>query len=172
MKTVVIPAQITTVEDKIAGSFNLTQIMLFMLPVFWTVIVYAIFPQRMHFTFYKIPLTIFVLLTSFALAVRIKEKIILQWVIILLRYQTRPKYYLYNKNDTYLRTLDLPSFEKKKAKLLKQAKASNEAKGKVSNFALRDLIKLEGVLSNPMYTFSLRSNKKGGFNVALEQSQK
>ena len=42
MRTTVIPAQITTVEDKIAGSLNLTQILILMIPVFWATIVYAV----------------------------------------------------------------------------------------------------------------------------------
>jgi hypothetical protein len=33
MRTRVIPAQITTVEDRIAGNLNLTQILLLMIPV-------------------------------------------------------------------------------------------------------------------------------------------
>lgn len=172
MKTRVIPAQITTVEDKIAGNFSLTQIMLLMVPVFWTVIVYTLFPQRLHLTLYKIPLVFIALPISVGLALRIKNKIVLSWLVVLLRYQSRPKYYLFNKNDSYLRTLDLPLFEKKQRKLFKKAESKEEIKAKSPSFTISQLIKLEGMLANPLYSLSLRSNKKGGFNVALEQTQK
>ena len=55
MKVRSIPAQITTVEDKIAGNLNLTQILLLMIPVFWLMIVYTIFPPYMEFSVYKFP---------------------------------------------------------------------------------------------------------------------
>lgn len=172
MKTQVIPAQITTVEDKIAGSFSLTQIMLLMIPVFWTVIVYTIFPQRMHLTLYKIPLVLLILPISVSLAVRIKDKIVLHWLSILLTYQARPKYYLFNKNDSYMRNLDLLVFEKRHNKLFKRAESKKEEKKKAPNFTFAQLIKLEGMLANPSYSLSLRSNKKGGLNVAFQQTQK
>ncbi len=172
MKTQVIPAQITTVEDKIAGNFSLTQIMLLMIPVFWTVIVYTLFPQRLHLTLYKIPLILIVLPISIGLAIRIKDKIVLSWLVVLLAYQSRPKYYLFNKNDSYLRTLDLPVFEKKSRTLFKKAESKDKTQAKSPKFTLAQLIKLEGMLANPSYSWSLRSNKKGGLNVAFEQTQK
>ena len=55
MRTTIIPAQITTVEDKIAGSLNMTQILILMFPVLWTAIVYLILYPAMKLTLYKLP---------------------------------------------------------------------------------------------------------------------
>ena len=172
MRSKPIPAQITTVEDKIAGNLNLTQIMLMMVPVFFTTAAYAVFPPGMQLAVYKIPLVIFVLVLSLVLSMRIKGKVVLNWLVILLRYNTRPRYYLFNKNDTHLRVLDLPVFEKKQRKLFKKAPAKQENKAPIPAFALKDLAKLHRMVNDPNYSFVLKAGKKGGFNVSLGQVQK
>lgn len=170
MRTRVIPAQITTVEDKIAGNLNLTQILLLMAPVFWTAISYAVLPPAMHLAWYKLPLFVVVLLICLTLSIRIKNKVVINWLAVLLRYNLRPRYYVFNKNDFYLRALDLPVFEKSMKK--HTAKVLLKQKAKKPSLAVRDLIKLEGIFANPRYTFSLKSGKKGGLYVAFEQIQK
>lgn len=172
MRSKPIPAQITTVEDKIAGNLNLTQIMLLMIPVFFTTIAYAFFPPRMHLAIYKFPLVLIVLVISLILSMRIKGKVVLNWLIILLTYNLRPRYYLFNKNDTNFRTLDLPVFEKKQRKLFKKAPAKLEEKTPIPAFNLKDLVKLQNIMKDPKYSFILKAGKKGGFNVSLGQVQK
>lgn len=172
MRTTVIPAQITTVEDKIAGNLNLTQILILMAPIFWTTIVYSLFFPVMRLAWYKIPLILVVLLICLILSLRVKGKIILDWLIVLLKYNIRPKYYLYNKNDTYLRTLDLSVFEKKPIKLLKVKAVKEEVKQTLPKFSIGDFVKIENLLGNPKYTISYKSGKRGGLSVAFEQNQK
>src|SRR3989344_8530921 len=99
MRSQPIPAQITTVEDKIAGNLNLTQIILLMVPVFFTTAAYAVFPPQMHLAVYKFPLVLIVLFVSLILSMRIKGKVVLNWLVILIQYNVRPRYYLFNKND-------------------------------------------------------------------------
>jgi hypothetical protein len=172
MRTTVIPAQITTVEDKIAGSLNLTQILLLMVPVFWTTIVYTLFYPSMKLVWYKPPLVVLVLIISLILAVRIKGKIVLHWLLMLFRFNTRPKYYLFNKNDSYLRTIDMPVFEKKQHKLFKKAKVTREVKAAIPHFNPSEMIQFENVIRNQNISLSFKTSKKGGFNVAFEQIQK
>ena len=105
MKIRRIPAQITTVEDKIAGNLNLTQIALLIIPVFIFMIIYVLFLPSMHFAWYKVPFFLISGSIPPLLAIRIKEKLIIQWLIILFRYNVRPAYYLFNKNDSHLLSL-------------------------------------------------------------------
>ena len=170
MRTQVIPAQITTVEDKIAGSLNLTQITLLIFPAFWTIIVYALFIPRFHLSIYKLPLVILVLLVCLALSVRIKGRVVINWLVTILRYNLRPKYYVFNKNDSFLRTLDLPDFEKKRRTLTKKTTSKEKTKI-VSPVSIGNLVKLEGLFANPKYSFSFKSAKKGGLDVAFKQEQ-
>lgn len=171
MRTTVIPAQITTVEDKIAGSLNLTQILILMIPIFWTTIVYTLFFPTMRLALYKFPLILIVLFACLLLSLRVKGKVVLNWLIILLTYNLRPRYYLSNKNDSYLRTLDLPISQKKPLRLLKRT-TRDEAKQSVPKFSLREFIKFDNLIGNPKYTISYKSGRKGGINVAFEQIQK
>lgn len=171
MRTTVIPAQITTVEDKIAGNLNLTQIIILMIPVFFTTIVYGIFPPRLHFVLYKFPLILIALILCLILSLRIKGKVVFNWLFVLVRYNLRPKYYLFNKNDTYLRVLDLPQIQKRTYKLPTFAQHKIKSRSTNSNVGAIDIIKLKGFIKNPNYTLSLKPNKKGGLYVGLEQIQ-
>lgn len=112
MRTTIIPAQITTVEDKIAGSFNLAQILILMMPVLWTTLVYVVLAPTMKLVSYKLIMILIVTLLCVILALRIKGKIVAEWLGILLNYQLRPKYYLFNKNDLTGRILDIPLIPK------------------------------------------------------------
>lgn len=171
MKTRAIPAQITTVEDRIAGNLNLTQIVLLMVPVFWLMVVYSILPHRMHLSLYKVPLIVFVALLCVTLALRIKGKVVLHWLVILLKYNTRPTYYLYEKNESYLRDIVVPIFKEKPKKLFTRANATQQEKT-TPTIVLADLARLENFVTNPKVSFSIRTGRKGGLNVAIEQNQK
>lgn len=172
MRTTVIPAQITTVEDKIAGNLNLTQILILMVPVFWTTIVYTIFMPALKLSWYKLPLVLIVLFLCLILSLRIKGKVVLNWLIVLLRFNIRPKYYVFNKNDQSFRSMDTPVFEKKPLTLFKKSKAIRTVKLKTPGLGFNELVKLENLIRNPKYTLSFKSGKKGGMHVAFEQIQK
>lgn len=172
MRTTVIPAQITTVEDKIAGSLNLTQILILMVPVFWTTIVYTLFAPVMKLAWYKIPLIVVVLFLCLILSLRIKGKVLVEWLLVLFKYSLRPKFYLFNKNDSFLRTMDLQAFEKKPIKLFKLKIAKKETKQTIPNWSIADFVKLERLIASSKYSLSFKSGKKGGVNVAFDQVQK
>lgn len=174
MRTTVIPAQITTVEDKIAGSLNLTQIIILMMPVFWTTLVYAIFPPYMHLAWYKLPVVLAVAVLCLILSLRIKGKVVVNWLAVLIRYNLRPKYYLFNKNDSYLRELYMPEFEKKEWSFLKLYKTKKverrkAIKIKASSFGMKELMGLRAFINNPNYSISLKPDRRGGLYVSLEQ---
>lgn len=172
MKTRVIPAQITTVEDKIAGNLSLTQILLLMTPVFWMMVVYALLVPQMQFSWYKLPLFLIVLFACLILSLRIKGRVMLHWLVTLLRYNLRPKYYLFDKNESYMRTLYLPAFERNRRKLFSKSPAKQEKKATNPNISFGDLIRLENLITNPKYSLSVKLGRKGGLNVAFEQNQK
>lgn len=54
MKTSIVPAQITTVEDKVAGNLSLPQLFLLSAPIFIGSLVYLIFPPFMGAASYKL----------------------------------------------------------------------------------------------------------------------
>ena len=163
MRTTVIPAQITTVEDKIAGNLNMTQVFILMAPVFFGAGAYVFFPPFFRFAVYKILTAAFVIVISLILSLRIKGKVVANWLIVLLTYNLRPRFYVFNKNDSYQREVYLPINSlkaHKKAILRKSAKATSFSK---------DLVKLQKYIKNPKYALSLKPNNKGGVYVALNE---
>lgn len=168
MRTTIIPAQITTVEDKIAGNLNFTQILLLMIPVFWTTIVYVCLTPKMQVVWYKLPLAISVLVVCLILSLRIKGKVVLSWLMVLLRFNLRPKFYVFNKNEAYLRTLDLPAIEKVSPRLVRNtAKVKREIPA--AQIKDEELVKLENLINRKGVSLSFKLGKGGGLNVAFEQ---
>jgi CRISPR/Cas system CMR subunit Cmr4 (Cas7 group RAMP superfamily) len=165
MRTTVIPAQVTTVEDKIAGNLSFIQILLLIMPVLWGAVVYVFISPRMQINQLKLSIVFPVMLFFGLLAIRIKEKIILHWLQIILRFNLRPKYYVFDKNDLYLRRIDLPEENKlKKTEVLTETEAS--PKPAVST---RDLVHFEKLISNRKLNLSFKAGRKGGLRVAVNE---
>jgi predicted Zn-ribbon and HTH transcriptional regulator len=82
---------------------------------------------------------------------------------VLFKYNLRPKFYVFNKNDIYQRDIYFPAVKtiQKSIVLKKEAKTANPI--------LKDLIKIKRYIKNPNYALSLKPNKKGGFHVALNE---
>ena len=173
MRSEVIPAQITTVEDKIAGNLNLTQLLLLMIPVFWTSFVYAALFPAMRFSLYKVPLVALVFVFCIVLSLRIKGKVVFNWLFIIFRYNRRPRYYIFNKNEAFLRVLDLPAIDKEgKAVSSKPTLVKDSVKEVLPLPSIENLIKFENFLSSRKIRFSFKQAKEGGLDVAFEKEQK
>lgn len=172
MKTIIIPAQITTVEDKIAGSLNFTQVILLMLPVFWGATVYIMLPAPLHLNWYKYFLIGIVTTVSLVLAIRVKDKLVFEWLKILLRFNLRPKYYVFNKNDAYLRRMDTVLIKEEKNRDIKPAPIPDTNQTERLGLSLPDFVHFESLINNKKFNLSFKPQKKGGLNVAFEQIQK
>jgi len=172
MKTTIIPAQITTIEDKIIGTLNFTQILLHMLPVFWSAIVYTVFPAYLHLSLYKVIMIGLVLVTSVTLSIRVKDKLIFQWVQVLLRFNLRPKYYVFNKNEQNSRQMDMSLNQEVVKKAARPAYTAKKTKTEIPSFGLRESVHFESLLNTRKFNLSFKPHKKGGLHVAFEQIQK
>lgn len=167
MKTQIIPAQITTVEDKIAGNFSMTQVIILLIPILFTTVTYVLFPPIMEFVPYKLGLTLIVVIFSLVSIIRVKGKIIIQWTLIISRYNLRPKYYIYNKNSQYSREIYKPKIIKKTKPL-----TSHQTAKPAKNPKLKHLLKLDNLLKTKKVNLTYQTNKKGGINVAFEKIAK
>jgi putative ribosome biogenesis GTPase RsgA len=160
MRTTIIPAQITTVEDKIAGNLNFTQLILLVIPLIINCLVYTLLPERMHLNQYKIVL----MLTSFfifaILAFRIKGKVLVNWLILIVQYNLRPKYYIFNKNDLSERKIEITLGEK-------EVNAKTKVTITRESSAFSDLANLEKLLPKKTESIKFKPNK-GGIYVAVE----
>ena len=168
MKITVVPAQVTTVEDRVAGNLGFSQLALFALPVFGGALLYAILPPSMEYCLYKIIVIALIAIISGILAIRIKGKIILLWLVTLLRYNLRPRLYLFNKNISCYRE-DYPEPPKV---LIKKSHSK-----KIRKFAVlpkltgHDQARLYATMDNPVSRLCFETNKKGGLNVRIAEIQ-
>ncbi len=160
MRTNIIPAQITTVEDKIAGSLNMTQILLLIAPVLWSAMVYILLPNQMKLTGYKLPLILIVSMGLMVLAIRIRGKIILEWLSVLIVYRLRPRIYIFNKNSLYERQIDLPEINNQVLNT-KPIKKSIKSK-KPDGLSVTDLVKLETLMNSGKLAvnFNFKENQR------------
>lgn len=157
MRTTIIPAQITTVEDKIAGSLNITQILLMITPILVDTLIYVALLPQSKINIFKIILMLIITITFFLLALRIKGKIVLMWLIVLFNYQLRPKYYLFNKNSLYQR--DLSFIETESRKNIKDKKEKLIINEKI-DLSVTELIKLEKLMNSDKLAINFHFKEK------------
>lgn len=163
MKTTPIPAQVTTVEDKIAGGLSMVQLILLLTPLFISVFVFAVLPERMYFNLYKVVLMVLSLVVFLTLAIRVKERIVLTWLILLVSYHLRPHIFVFDKNDDYLRE-DKPSKnnEVKNSSTNKQALKKKERK---NNLSVLNLIQLENLINARNTKMAIKFSQKRRFRL-------
>lgn len=166
MKTTVVPAQITTVEDRIAGSLTLPQIILMVISLVIGVVIYAGIPPKMHLSAFKMTFIIIQFAVLGILAIRFNGKIVADWLILYLRYKSRPNRFVFTKNDLIYREI-VPS--KGATDNTEKQNSTNEEKKYTKPLTLLEELNLKKILTNDSLSISFKPSKKGGMNVALKQ---
>jgi hypothetical protein len=167
MKVTVVPAQVTTVEDRIAGRLGLSQLLLLAAPIFGGSALYIILPPAMHSSTYKLAIIISLMLICSTMAIRIKGKIILLWLIVILRYRLRPSYYVFNKNAVSGR--DQPA---KPTAQDNEAENENKTVKPRRTFPLlstAEITRVQAIMENPAANIMFKATKKGGLNVLITE---
>lgn len=166
MKTTIVPAQITTVEDTIAGNLNLAQILLFVGALFYSTFIFAVLPAKFHLTTYKVPFILIGCLSFISLAIRIKGRIVFDWMIILARYHFRPRYYVFDKNTIYLRNNihELPESIKKSERVIRPLPKTEQK----FTLAISDFVRLDQLIQTKKTHFRFKFRKNGGMHVAVQ----
>jgi hypothetical protein len=170
MRTTIVPSQITTVEDRIAGRLGLSQLLLLVTPIFGGSAVFVIFPPFFSYATYKIVLIMCVASLSALLAIRIKGKILLFWATTLIRYNIRPKYYLFNKNSSHTREMLPPVATDEES--AEEASTQIVAQAQKINLTTAERVRIENLLADPAANIHFIRNKKGELSVHLTEVQK
>lgn len=113
MKTAIVPAQITTVEDKVAGNLSMQQLVLLVFPLFVAGGLYAIGPPSFSIEVYKFAIVTAVTLFCLASAIRIKGTLVVYWAIRLIKYWSRPRFHVYKHSDSFMRPRPIVEIVKK-----------------------------------------------------------
>lgn len=167
MKSTTVPAQVTTVEDKIAGNLNLAQMLLLAASVFGSFALYIAIPPTMKFSIVKIVVCLSVMLVLAALSIRVKGRILALWIGTILRYNLRPRYYIFNKNDAYLR--DGEPLAKDEPEKAKRSEVESESKHPLFEIPMNKLVQLETAMADPTAQLAFETNKKGGLHVRITE---
>lgn len=166
MKATVVPAQVTTIEDRIMGNLGFSQLMLLIVPIFIGAGLFAILPPFMGGSLYKYIVIGIVTTLCCILAIRIKGKIVALWLVVILRYNLRPKFYLFNKNTAALR-------EHYTAKQHEPAEQKAEVRLKrsisVPRLKFHETAKVYATIDNPASKLRFETTKKGGLHVRLTE---
>jgi len=99
MRRSIVPAQITSVEDKIAGNISVSQGILMGIPIVGAFAIATLLPPHGQFVDYKYGIIACLVVLFGMLAVRISGRIIFDWIGVLVRYGQRPRYYVHGMNS-------------------------------------------------------------------------
>lgn len=169
MRRTVVPAQVTTVEDRIMGNLGFSQMMLLLVPIFFSAGVYILLPPFMGLNLAKYTAIAIVTPLFCILAIRIKGKIVAFWIATILRYNLRPKYYLFKKATAEYRELyEQKKTEREKAKVATKTKRVTAA----PKLAIHELAEVLAAIDNPAANLRFETTKKGGLHVRLTEIEK
>lgn len=163
MKTTVVPAQITSVEDRIAGNFTFAQVLLLIVPLLVGTGIYVGVAPRSDLSTFKTVLVSLQFLFFGALAIRYNGKILAQWLAVYFRFYRRPRFYTFTKNDLTNRDIVMP--EMKQEELTVRPSTKLEATRPVLSFD--EQMRVDQLMENPSLTLSFELAKKGGIDVSL-----
>ena len=166
MKTTVVPAQITSVEDRIAGNLSFKQLILMITPVFVSTALFVLLPPFTKYRLYKVVISASFALLCFILALRVKSKLIIEWIIMLSHYNLRPRIYVFNKNSDHCRAITA------KPKIQKVEKITESTKAPLLPqlaFTTGEIINFENALGNPSADLHFIRSKKGGLRVHIKE---
>jgi len=166
MKQTAIPAQVTTVEDRIVGNLGISQMILLALPVLAAGIIFTVLPPALHASLYKLLLLVPFTTLCLVLAIRIKGKLVLFWIVVRVRYNLRPEYYVFNKNTTtnrefydVMKVIELSEDEPEKAILRRQRPVLTTA----------EMVRTLAAMDNPAAKLAFTTDKKGKLYVRITE---
>lgn len=165
MKTTVVPAQVTTVEDRIMGNLGFSQLVLIVLPVFIGAGLFVFLPPLMKISLYKYIVIGFISFIACILAIRIRGKIVLLWLITILRFNLRPKYYLFDKNTTALRE----QYRAGNTELEEVTETKEEAVAAFPTLEYYQTAQVLAAIDDPARKLRFETTRKGGLHVRLTE---
>ncbi len=165
MKVTVVPAQITTVEDRVTGNLGMSQMILLAVPIFGGSALFAGLPPVMASALYKYIVIGIITVISCILAIRIKGRILLLWLVMILRYNLRPAYYLYDKRSSVFREVYAP-IKDSMPKVAARKKAKVQT---LPHISTTDAARIMSLIENPAANLRFATNKRGGLYVRITE---
>jgi hypothetical protein len=169
MRSSIVPAQITTVEDKVMGSLSLAQLLLLSSPIFIGSLIYFVFPPSLTGALYKTILTAIGTVILWALAIRFKGRLLIEWAITIGRYNRRPRYNVNDKNDLCLRELESQPDASRAPE--KPEYDHEEAYVPAPMISLAEAVFLEKIITNPKANLHFKTDRRGELRVHINEDK-
>lgn len=166
MRTTVVPAQITTVEDRIIGSLTFTQVLMLMVPLITSTVSYVCLAPRLHATSAKLLFITIQFLFFGLLSMRVNGRILAEWLAIFLRFSLRPKLFVFTKNDPATRNVRMFAEEEEAEgqaeKIYERVRSVQPAVG------MPERQRISRLLTGSTVSVRFKFTKKGILNVSLK----
>lgn len=166
MKISRVPAQITTVEDKLVGNFSMQQAVLLGMPIVIGFIAVIILPPFNDVVLYKKVIIGISVVACCLLAVRVKGRIVAGWMRLFMIYAARPHYYVYDKNSSYLRETNVPEPDCE-GPVISTAKQARYTPA----ISPREFIRLKQFATGTQAGMKFRVGRKGELNVHVTETK-
>lgn len=162
-----VPTQITTVEDKLVSSFTIRQFMLLAVPIAFFILILVLMPPRADIVAYKVIASGFVAFIAMPLAIKIRGKLLLDWLFIAFRYMSRPQYYVYDKNTSYLRDMG-----EKPKKVAAESKELTETRDLFASKMLppKERLRLQSLVEQGL-SVNIEVGKRGELHVVVTEKE-
>ncbi len=165
MKRSIVPAQITTVEDRVLGNLTPYQAGLISLPLIFGVLFYVTLPPHFHLKLYKLCIIVGLELIGAILSIRVHDQMLLFWLVMRLRYNLRPRYYVFDKNDTYLR--NIPTC----ASVVTEKKPPTATVPTLTQQAVSvtEVVRIEAIMADERVNVRFKTGKNGRLHVVANE---
>jgi len=171
MRVSVVPAQVTTVEDRIIGCLGFMQILILVSAILCGAGVFVMLPPMMGEAWYKYGIIAAVLTVGSILSIRVRGVVLAHWVSIIVRYNQRPMYYVADKNTTAYRQRDKDKDKDNQAHMPLHAHASSgtASRHQPVHLDVSARAKARAVIDDPAAHIRIATDTKGGVHVRITQ---
>ncbi len=167
MRVSVVPAQVTTVEDRIIGCLGFMQILILVSAILCGAGVFVMLPPMMGEAWYKYGIIAAVLVVGSILSIRVRGVILAHWVSIIVRYNQRPMYYVADKNTTAYRQRDKDKDDQAHTPVHTSPRAVSRHQPVHLDASAR--AKARAVIDDPAAHIRIATDTKGGVHVRITQ---
>jgi len=166
MRQTIVPAQITTVEDRIFGNISFQQLGLLLAPVLCGILIFALLPPVVHFTPYKLLIILVLAIIFWTAAIRFYDKLLIYWVVLIYQYKNRPQIFCSRCERRHLRR----SVRTERTKPVEAITPKVEKKTiAVPEVALHDAIRIRELMNDPRASLRFMKNKRGELHAIINE---
>ncbi|HUA13578.1 MAG TPA: PrgI family protein [Candidatus Sulfotelmatobacter sp.] len=162
MKTSNIPAQITTVEDKITGNLSFKQLLILVAAICSDFLIFIVVPRPLKISALKVAICCAVTALISSLAYKHDGRLLYSWARLIYRFNSRPRFYVYNKNDLSFR----PNFDTKQRAIENQESVVEDKPMEDIKYSLESLNKLS---LEEYIEIKFSRDKKAGLKAYVSQ---